>query len=110
MALKIDPDGTETVMEPESKRERFHTETLQKAVGGYIEVVTLPRPVEHEGEQYYAMICDENGKRKNLNVNDRATVLWAKAQGVPVGSLGDYLVGTVLFVKKGEVPKVKCNN
>jgi len=102
MALKIDPDGTETVMEPETK-EGFHTEILQKAVGGYIEVVTLPRLVEHEGETYYAIICDQDGKRKNLNVNDVATVLWAKAHGVPVGSFGDYLVGTVVFVKKGEV-------
>lgn len=103
MAIRIDPDGTETLMEPESTREGFLSETLQKAVGGYIEVVTLPGLLEHNGERYYAIIVDENGKRKNYNVNDVATVLWAKAHGVPVGSLGDYLVGTVVFVKKGEL-------
>ena len=104
MALKIDPDGTETVMEPESKKDGFDIETLQKAVGGYIEVVTLPGLLLHNGEEYYGIICDEDGKRKNYNVNDVATSLWAKAHGVPVGSLGDYLVGTVLFVKKREMP------
>ena len=87
-ALRIDADGTETILIATGKA--FTLEELQRAVGGYIELVRL-----RDGRQMY---CDEDAKRKapSLAINDRATALFHAAGGVP----WDVVLGPVVIIGK----------
>jgi hypothetical protein len=63
-------------------------EGMQKAVGGYIEIVTT-----HDDK---VMVIDEEGKFKDKPRNDKATSmvsLWP----------GDYIVGDVIIAEQGEI-------
>ena len=67
---------------------------LHNILGGYIE------PVPHwewHNEQPCVVWCNEEGKLRDLPVNDRATLMWWNVLGgKPPG--GDYLVGNVVIV------------
>jgi hypothetical protein len=72
--------------------------------GGYIERV--PGFTHYQGEPCVAF-CDEDGKRKQMPVNSRATALWYKLVGGPVFDTydgpQDRLVGSVVIVTGEEV-------
>lgn len=69
--------------------------------GGYIEVVPYFSTIEHNGQIYRCIaFADEDGKRKNLDLNAHATALWNRAmrKAVGCGCAPDYLVGQILVV------------
>jgi hypothetical protein len=87
MATLIHVDGTEEeIKRPEG------LEAMQKLVGGMIQMVNLPK-----GEM---LMCDEEGKFKDYEVNKVATARWEVKAGVPIR---DVLVGDVVFFTKKEV-------
>lgn len=65
---------------------------LQEIVGGYIQIV----PINYQG--YAGIVCNENGKLEDLPTNHIATGL-VGSQLFPF----DYLVGTVILFKDGEI-------
>jgi hypothetical protein len=67
-------------------------DALQKAVGGYIEIV--PGLITYEGADCVAF-CNEEGKLNGLPFNEKATAAWQEAYG---GPLGDVLLGDVAIV------------
>jgi hypothetical protein len=70
-------------------------EDLAGAIGGgYIELV--PHFKRYQGKPCVAF-CDEDGKRKNMGVNTRATELW---YGQMVGPFihPDWLVGPIVII------------
>lgn len=73
-------DGTMGLVSP-TNGETFTLEEMQKHVGGYIEIITLPNGQE--------MVINENGKLEGLPVNQEATKLANLA-------FGDFVVGDVL--------------
>lgn len=81
MARLIKVDGTEELLAD------VRLETLQQAVGGWIEHVILA-----DGRDAF---CDEEGKLKGLPVNLVATALWADPF--------DVLCGPVVVCERGEV-------
>ena len=105
--------GHMLIITPEGAHEHQHFAApipdpgvLQKAVGGYIEVVPLFDTIEIEGElQACVAFCNEDGKGERLRLNQRATFLWERAlqrrKEEPRtlqekdGGLADYLVGNV---------------
>lgn len=69
---------------------------LYDGVKGYIEQVPLFTRFEWSGIMRECVaFCNEEGKIKNLPVNERATAMWIKAANKHVG---DVLVGDVLVV------------
>lgn len=89
----LQPDGSST-------REVFDgppgLETLQKAVGGYIELVPMFDTVAVEGRKVPAVVfCNEEGKLDGLPINPNATELWSNAAGY---DLADVLVGPVAVI------------
>ena len=71
MATIIRVDGTEEALTDLSLA------GMQKAVGGYIQMVGTP-----DGR---VMICDEEGKCKGKDINEKATRLYANPHDVIVG-------------------------
>ena len=67
-------------------------ESLQKAVGGYIEVV--PFFVHFQGLDCIAL-CNEEGKLIGLPINGSATEAWRNQCG---GWINDVLVGSVVII------------
>lgn len=80
---------------------------LQKAVGGYLEVVPYFNEIFHGGQwRRCVAFADEDGKRKQLPYNGVAHICWdealrrrprAKGQPPPT-SAPDYLVGPVVVL------------
>jgi hypothetical protein len=81
---------------------------LKAAIGGgYLELIPRFTSIEHQGELCNCVaFCDEDGKMKDLPVNERATILWHQALQrtghpgllMPMGRLADYLVGQIAIV------------
>lgn len=67
-------------------------DALQKAVGGYIEIV--PGITKYDGEEAVAF-CNEEGKINRLPMNQKATRAWRDALGFEPG---DILVGDIAIV------------
>ncbi len=65
MAVIIHANGGDSALDLHQENQLEH---LQKAVGGYIEVV----PSIQEG---YSVVCNEEGKLQNLPINYKATML-----------------------------------
>ena len=91
--------GTVTIIyasgdEDSSAATSLSLDMMQKAVGGYIEVVPLFR--KYDGEKCVAL-CDEEGKLKRKQVNIKATQLWHDQLG-PRAAM-DVLVGDILIVR-----------
>ncbi|HEY1878292.1 MAG TPA: DUF3846 domain-containing protein [Caulobacteraceae bacterium] len=61
--------------------------------GGYVEAV--PSFKAYQGERCVAF-CDEDGKRKQMPVNQRATLLWHAMRPEFIGR--DVLVGPVVII------------
>lgn len=81
----LKPDGS--VVDYPPKDRAYTLEEVQKAVGGYIEVVNL--------NSGYIMVINEEGKLNGLPVNQKATDLW--------GSPWDHIVGNALVCRsRGE--------
>jgi hypothetical protein len=85
MATIITPNGSTTILTDCSLA------SLQKAVGGYIEIIHL--------EDGRLLVIDEEGKLKGLTENPTATMLLHTAGGMPQ----DFVVGTVVLCESDEV-------
>lgn len=89
-------NGTLTIIHAKGMREvTTHTkplplDTLQNAVGGFIEVV--PHFDSFEGKRCVAF-CNEEGKLRNLPLNAEATGLWNWTK-----RHGDFLVGSIAII------------
>lgn len=88
MAKIYRANGDVEIVEPKNGRD-FQLEELQGIVGGYIECLNL--------SVGRLLICNEEGKLKGLDFNERATDLVRK------NGYNDYIVGDVLLCKTGEV-------
>jgi hypothetical protein len=83
-------------------------EQLKAAIGGgYLEAIPRFNSIEYEGEVRACIaFCDEDGKRKSLPTNNRATLAWEVAlrrTGHPGlldvrGRAVDWLVGDIAIV------------
>jgi hypothetical protein len=103
--LKISVDGTITTIDTEDPPS---LDKLKEGIGGgYIEIVPLFNRITHKGKVIHCVaFCDENGKRKGLQLNKTATNLWETALKLvghpglrtPNGRIADYLVGSILVV------------
>lgn len=71
------------------KGEKFTLQELQALVGGYVEIVDVH-------EDFYA-ICDEEGKIKGKDGNEKATTLAHTKGTLP---LSDFFVGDIVFIPK----------
>lgn len=78
--IRIDVDGKVSVKELDNS-----LKSLQKEVGGYIEVVSIGKVLR--------LVIDEEGKLKNKDVNEQATWLYQRRWNTT-----DYIVGTALVV------------
>ena len=78
----IKPDGAVEPYPPQGKT--YTLEEMQKAVGGYIEILHPPDP-------RLLMVINEEGKLKGLPLNEAATRLMGENL-LP----GDYIVGNAL--------------
>jgi hypothetical protein len=95
MALLVKADGRIEIVLPMMGGEFTFTE-LQDFVGGYFEVLKIHGGVDgYEGE-FEMMVCNEEGKLKELPINLIATALHVYGTRDPV-------VGDVLLCKRGEV-------
>jgi len=89
MAQWIKTDGTITEVEPANGKDFSLIEVKRFIGGGYVEVI---------GVRDGLMLLDEDGKRKQLPVNELAT-----AVALPVLQRGDFIVGDVLVCKRGQI-------
>jgi Domain of unknown function (DUF3846) len=86
MATLLKADGTEEEIFPaDKKKNKFTLAEQQKLVGGYIQVLRLPKRMR--------LVMDEEGKMKSKPVNLKATEL---SQGLGLMP-GDFLVGDVIY-------------
>ena len=81
----IKADGTEEKIEGDIND--LPLDQIQKLVGGYITIIKIPAPAAPMGYQH--MICNEDGLRLKLPVNEFATALY---------QTGEQLVGDVILV------------
>lgn len=85
---------------PLSELERL--EMLKDSIGGgYIEPVPYFQTIDRDGQRHRCVaFCDEDGKRKQLALNPKATILWdmAMRRAAGCGCHPDYLVGQVAVV------------
>lgn len=79
VARVIHPDGQEEIVRP-AQGTKFTLEELQKLVGGYIELVTLPR-----GNGRVTAYVNEDGLSKELPFNYRASQIYQR--GTIVGPM-----------------------
>ena len=89
MAKIIKVDGTCIDIQPEDGK-YLSLEQLQKAVGGYIEIVNV--------DDDKILIINEEGKLEDLPVNTMATSLYQQVHG-PI----DVIVGNVVFAMTSEL-------
>lgn len=78
----------------------FKLDALQKIVEGYIEVVTLKKPLIVENVAYKFMVINEEGKLSGKKFNAIATRL-AKLDGSIAAD--DVIVGEALLLQEGEL-------
>ena len=77
-------------------------EKLQEEVGGYIEAISLFDRITYRGTTYpCAAFCNEEGKLKGMEPNQRATMVWLAALAahkIPPEKVDDVLCGKVLVI------------
>lgn len=88
MAKIYRANGDVEIVEPKNGRD-FQLEELQGIVGGYIECLNL-----NDGR---LLVCNEEGKLKDLDLNVRATEL------VRTNGYNDWIVGDVLICNNNEI-------
>ena len=89
-AFIINTDWTYSDMpSPEKEAGKFSLKQLQKAVGGYIEVV--PKHPESELPDGWLALANEEGLLRDLKVNERASF-----------ALKQQLVGPVLIMREDQ--------
>lgn len=86
----IKPDGTEETIRPE-KGGKFSLEELQKAVGGYIELVHFA-PGHRLG--HYSAYANEDGLGLGLLYNRKASEMYQRGYSEQVGIVGNLLIVT----------------
>ena len=92
MANLIKTDITYTDVQPKNGK-KFTLKELQEYVGGYIELITLPKTKEY-------MVINEEGKIHELPENGFATAI-AQDQNAIMPT--DYIAGNALIIKQNEI-------
>lgn len=96
MATLLLPDGSGQLLRPaDAERGKFTLAELQRAVGGYVEMVKLPGHPERA-----FLLVDEDGKRKGLPVNGQATRLAHDCRAIWPS---DQIVGPALLLTSQEM-------
>ena len=90
MAILLRTDGSIETFEPEGKY--LSLEQLQKAVGGYIETVTI--------DNGNILIVNEEGKLQGLPYNAEATAVYHR-----IGRLNDVIVGDAVLAHISEMER-----
>lgn len=91
--LSINTDGTTSTRLVHDPGVLIH---LRAIVGGHIEIVPgWDRITWHGVEHGCVAFCNEEGKLKDLPVNEPATALWYHCLGRPTA---DYLCGNIAVV------------
>ena len=80
-------DGLQKKVDPANGKD-FSLEELNEFVDGYIEIL-------HIGDKL--LVCNEEGKLKNLQYNATATCL------INAAGIKDYIVGNALFCEKDKI-------
>lgn len=91
MATLLKTDGTQQELTPANGK-KFKLEEIQKAVGGYIEIVAM-RP----GNGRKRLYVNEEGKLHGLPLNLAATALMSEHH-----TPGDVIVGDAVITNPGE--------
>jgi hypothetical protein len=96
MALLVKVNGDVSEITPPDGEVEFPLETLQNAVGGYVEIlhlgsISLPGKLP----QLMFMVVNEEGKLRQLPVNNTASTL-AQLKN-------DYVVGNVVIANADEI-------
>jgi hypothetical protein len=87
-------DGTKLIRQHEAP---LNLEFLQRAVGGYAQIVPYFTTYEYGGVlRKVVAFCNENGKIERRPVNDQAYLAWCEAVGRIITE--DTLVGDILVV------------
>ena len=97
MARIIYANGTEVEVMPKNGTD-FQLEELKAVVRGYIEAVYLVRPGE-DPTTHQIMWVNEDGKREQLPLNQKATEIFRQA----TGDNTDFIVGDVLICDYDQV-------
>jgi len=73
---------------------------LRNWIGGWVELITLRKPVEVDGKTYKYLICNEEGKLLNLPANTRASqyILMSESLG-----LNGLIVGNAVLLEEWEI-------
>ena len=92
--LRLNVDGTV------EKMKDTNLKAMQEAVGGYIEIIRLPKTCRLSGLHVLLdgadlMVLDEEGKLKSKPVNEIATMI--------ADNPNDYIVGDVLIAEDWEI-------
>lgn len=91
MAVLLSANGSSRAIVPAGGGASFKLAELHTIVGGYIQAVPLP-----DGRY---LVCNEDGKRLELPVNEAATRALHAAGGMP----SDLVVGEVLIASDQEL-------
>ena len=97
--LSLNPDGSSTYAQFDAP---VSLETLQSAVGGYIETVPgfdrIQPPDKLGGTVPCVAFCNEEGKLEGAPYNAQATQAWADCLKVPLHAMSDVLVGSIIVL------------
>lgn len=72
MGQVVKTDGTVIDIEPQNGQS-YSSEEIHEYIGGYFQEVPLPRDKDYIG--FHVMLCDEDGIRKNLEMNMYASII-----------------------------------
>ena len=89
MATLYKPNGGIKHVEPENG-EYFTADELHELIDGYFQIITL-----NDGTY---LVCDDDGKLKDLPYNGNATAIWFRNFGMT-----DVLVGNVLICDANQI-------
>lgn len=112
MALHIKTNLQTTLINKTTNPDYFYSEdaedgdvgmtlpAMQKLVGGFIEVVTLQKPLDVEGVKYAYLVINEEGKLSGLPFNSIATRLAKLDNSI---GISDVIVGEAILLERGEI-------
>ena len=91
MALILKTDGTKVEITATRADGTLSLKQMQQAVGGYIQLVNTANPD-------VILVVNEEGKLRDLPINEQATRIYFAAHG-----MSDVLVGDVLVCHTSEI-------
>lgn len=86
-AFVIETNGDWRVIPPPANGKTYSLKEMQAAVGGYVQVVPLPRDMRSPFTLGRMFLCDEDGLLKKLPVNLTASLLLGQSVCGPIVGL-----------------------